>query len=292
MTRCTPPWPPSWTTSNSHRRHRASSRTPSLTITPPHVSGPAGTVLGTVQGRNQQRPPPPSERLGRHRHRHGRDNVLERGRHDAARGWNHARRRPARRSGCAPRVPPSRCSRPRRTATVPSGNVYLYNGNIVGVSDAQHLILAKTDTLAHHCQSRAEFLPPGSLVVRKTITGPAAGSQARVVIHVACDDGVAREDFIIRAGTRGTKSKTYAPIPAGTRCTVTETRNGSVFGTNVVVIHGAQEATIPSGGSDDGESQGFLLPRRLAAREEDDRRSGCGPCKGRSRSTPSAMASP
>ena len=32
-------------------------------------------------------------------------------------------------------------------ATVPHGNVYLYNSNIVGVSDAQHLILAKTGTL-------------------------------------------------------------------------------------------------------------------------------------------------
>ena len=37
------------------------------------------------------------------------------------------------------------------TATVPHGNVYLYDGNTGGVSDAQHLILAKTDTLKNHC---------------------------------------------------------------------------------------------------------------------------------------------
>ncbi len=74
-------------------------------------------------------------------------------------------------------------------ATVPSGNVYLYDGNS-GVSDAQHLILAKTGTLKTTVKAEAEFLPPGSLVVKKTITGPAAGSQAHVVIHVACDDGV------------------------------------------------------------------------------------------------------
>ena len=161
-------------------------------------------------------------------------------------------------------------------ATVPSGNVYLYDGNS-GVSDAQHLILAKTDTLKTTVSATAEFLPPGSLVVKKTITGPAAGSQGHVVIHVACDDGVARLTFIIPAGTpAGTKSKTYEPIPAGTRCTVTETNNGSVVGTDVVVIRGGQEATIPSGGTRDGQNQGHLLPRRLAAREEDDRRSGCG----------------
>ena len=99
----------------------------------------------------------------------------------------------------------------------------------------------------------AEFLPPGSLVVEKTITGPAAGSQAHVVIHVACDDGVARDDFIIPAGEpAGTKSKTYEPIPAGTKCTVTETSNGSTVGTDVVVIGAGQEATIPLRRTRDG----------------------------------------
>ncbi len=33
------------------------------------------------------------------------------------------------------------------TATVPSGNVYIYNGNITGVTDAQNLILAQTQTV-------------------------------------------------------------------------------------------------------------------------------------------------
>ncbi len=65
------------------------------------------------------------------------------------------------------------------TATVPHGNVYLYNSNIEGLSDAQHLILAKTDTLRTTVSGTAEFLAPGSLVVKKTIAGDAAGSQAR-----------------------------------------------------------------------------------------------------------------
>ena len=133
-------------------------------------------------------------------------------------------------------------------ATVPSGNVYLYDGNTVGVNDAQRLILAEEATLTTTVHATAEFLPFGSLVVKKTIAGPAAGSQGRVVISVACDDGVARRPFIIRAGTHaGTKSRTYRHIAAGTMCTVTETSNGSVAGTYVVVIGDGQRATIRSG---------------------------------------------
>ena len=45
-------------------------------------------------------------------------------------------------------------------ATVPSGNVYLYDGNTAGVVDAQKLILAQGD-LEDHGQSTAEFLPRG-----------------------------------------------------------------------------------------------------------------------------------
>jgi len=135
-------------------------------------------------------------------------------------------------------------------ATVPTGNVYLYDGNYPGTNHAQKLILAETATLRTTVDATAEFLPSGSLVVKKTITGPAAGSQARVVIHVACDDGVRRPDFIIPAGTpAGTKSKTYHLIPVGTVCTVTETSNGSVVGTDVVVTGDGQEVTIPSGAS-------------------------------------------
>jgi Domain of unknown function (DUF5979) len=99
-------------------------------------------------------------------------------------------------------------------------------------------------------QATAEFLPSGSLVVKKTITGPAAGSQARVVIHVACHDGVTRPDFIIPAGTpAGTESKTYHRIAVGTVCTVTETSNGSVVGTDGVVTGDGQQVAIPSGAS-------------------------------------------
>ena len=134
-------------------------------------------------------------------------------------------------------------------ATVPSGNVYLYDGNTSGVTDAQRLILAQNATLRTTVQATAEFLPSGELVVQKTIAGPGAGSQGQVVIHVDCDDGVSRRDFIIPAGTpAGTTSRTYRHIAAGTTCTVTETSNGSVVGTDVVVTGDGQEVTIPAGG--------------------------------------------
>ena len=119
-------------------------------------------------------------------------------------------------------------------------------------------------------------------MVKKTIAGPAAGSQGRVVIAVLCDDGVTRTpDFVIPAGTpAGTTSKTYDDIPVGTMCTVTETSNGSARGTDVVVNGDGQQVTIPSGESETVEITDTYHSSRLAAREEDDRRSGCGPAGG------------
>lgn len=135
------------------------------------------------------------------------------------------------------------------TATVPSGNVYLYDGN-AGVSDAQRLILAQKATLKTTVFATAEFLPFGSLIVKKRVTGPAAGSQGQVEIRVACDDDVTRPPFIINAGAPArTRLRIYRHIEAGTKCTVTETSNGSVTSTDVVVIGDGQVATIPSGRS-------------------------------------------
>ena len=138
----------------------------------------------------------------------------------------------------------------RSQATVPTGNVYLYAGNNPGVNEAQKLILAKSATLTTTVQATAQFLAPGSLVVTKTIAGPAAGSQSDVVIHVDCNDGVARTDFVIPAGAdAGDRSRTYGNIPARTACTVTETADGSNVSTSVVVAGNGQAVTIPTGGS-------------------------------------------
>jgi Domain of unknown function (DUF5979)/Thioester domain len=134
------------------------------------------------------------------------------------------------------------------TATVPSGNVYLYDGNTAGYTEAQKLILAQPATLTTTVQATAEFLPFGKLIVKKTIAGPAAGHQGRVVIHVGCDDNVTRRPFVIRArAPAGTRSRTYRHIVAGTTCTVVETSNGSTAATTVVVIGDGQKATITAG---------------------------------------------
>jgi Domain of unknown function (DUF5979)/Thioester domain len=134
------------------------------------------------------------------------------------------------------------------TATVPSGNVYLYDGNTAGVNDAQRLILAEEATLKTTVYATAEFLPFGSLVVKKTILGPAVGHQGLVIISVKCDDGVSRRPFVIRAGTHaGTRSRTYRHIEAGTICSVTETANGSTTSVRVIVIGDGKEASISAG---------------------------------------------
>ena len=220
---------------------------PSLTITPPSVSGPAGSAVGpfTVNTDTGRR---------RRSRASGQAIVIATGGSmfsDAA--------------GTVPigngdTVPSGRkiwmrskdgsstaVLQARATATVPSGNVYLYDGNSAGYKDAQRLILAENATLTTTVQASAQFLPPGALVVKKTIAGPAAGSQGPVVIHVSCTDGVDRSDLTIAAGApAGTTPKTYRDIPAGTICTVTETATGSVVGTKVVVTGDGQQVTIPS----------------------------------------------
>ena len=134
------------------------------------------------------------------------------------------------------------------TATVPSGNVYLYDGQN-GPSSAQRLILASTATLTTTVNATAEFQAPGSLVVSKTIAGPAAGQQGQITISVTCD-GTPQPDFVIPAGTAaGTVSQTYSNLPAGSQCTVTETQDGSSSTVSVAVTGDGQQVTIPAGGT-------------------------------------------
>ena len=135
------------------------------------------------------------------------------------------------------------------TATVPSGNVYLYDGQTAGYTHAQKLILAQNATLKTTVQATAQFLPPGSLVVKKTIAGPAAGSQGPVVIQTSCNGTALTPDVSIAAGApAGATPTTYRNIPAGAMCTVTETANGSTKAVDVVVQGDGQTVTIPSDG--------------------------------------------
>ena len=100
-------------------------------------------------------------------------------------------------------------------ATVPQNNVYLYDGTN-GVPDAQRLILAQDATLTTTVNAKALFTETGSLIVQKTITGPAAGRQGAVTINVRCGGVLVGDPFDIPAGSTGTTSKTYDNIPVGT----------------------------------------------------------------------------
>ncbi len=132
-------------------------------------------------------------------------------------------------------------------ATVPTGNVYLYDGNTPGKTKAQKLILAETGTLRTTVNAQAEFRAPGSLVVSKSIDGPAAGQQGAVTIEVSCD-GTALPDFVIPAGTTASPQlRTYSGVAAGSRCTVTETVDGRTAQVTVVVVGSGQEVTVPAG---------------------------------------------
>jgi hypothetical protein len=222
---------------------------PSLTLTPSHVSGPAGSVLG---------PFTLNTNAGVRRHR-GRPRAALDATVTATGADMFSDAAATMRIPDGATVPSGQKIWVRSTgpstaviqatakATVPSGNVYLYDGN-AGANDAQKLILAQTGTLTTTVQATAEFLAPGSLEVTKTIAGPAAGSQGRVVIDVACNDGVSRLPFVVRAGApAGHRSRIYHNIPVGTVCTLTETSNGSVVGVDVVVSGDGRQATIESG---------------------------------------------
>ena len=132
----------------------------------------------------------------------------------------------------------------RGTATVPTGNVYLYDHNTPGVNDAQRLILAQTGQVATTTQATAEFYDTGSLIVSKTIAGSAAGQQGPVTISVTCN-GTALDDFVIPAGTAGDQSRTYDDIETPATCEITETADGGTSAVTVVTVNGSQTVTLP-----------------------------------------------
>ena len=88
---------------------------------------------------------------------------------------------------------------------------------------------------------------PGALLVRKTITGSAAGQQGRIRITVVCG-GVARPAFVIPAGTAaGSLLRVYRNIPAGSSCTVSETADGTTSTVEVDVDDNEQTVTVRAG---------------------------------------------
>ena len=88
----------------------------------------------------------------------------------------------------------------------------------------------------------------GSLMVTKTIAGPAAGQQGRVAVRAVCNGSPLSPELTLPAGAAaGTYSRTYGAIPARTVCTVHEVANGSTATVAVTTIGAGQ--TVDCAGS-------------------------------------------
>ena len=133
----------------------------------------------------------------------------------------------------------------RAVVTVPTGNVYLYDGTNPDVATAQKLILAATRDLSSTATATAEFFAVGSLTVTKTILGEAAGSQEAVTINIDCGTGYQFTLEVPAASITGA-SQTFDGIPAGSTCTVTEPVTGGT--TTVLAVPSLpQPVTIAAG---------------------------------------------
>ncbi len=132
--------------------------------------------------------------------------------------------------------------RARAAVTVQRGQVYLYDGETPGLDDAQRLILADTAELDASAEASAAFFAVGGLTVDKTFAGEAAGQQGPIQLVVDCGEGyVFTED--IAAGTDTTQTFTYADIPVGSTCVVTEPTTGATTAV-AVTTDAPQQAVI------------------------------------------------
>jgi uncharacterized repeat protein (TIGR01451 family) len=102
---------------------------------------------------------------------------------------------------------------------------------------------------------------PGSLRVTKTIAGSAAGQQGEVVIHTVCNGTPLSPDLFIAAGRTTPQSHTYPGIPAGQRCTVTETQDGATDAVQVTTTGNGQTVRVPAGGTAHAELTDTYTPR-------------------------------
>ena len=87
----------------------------------------------------------------------------------------------------------------------------------------------------------------------KIIAGPAAGQHGRIAILVACGGPLHTYAFLIHAhADAGSVSRFFPGLPAGSRCTVTETADGHTSTVAVaatgkrkkVTIHANRTATV------------------------------------------------
>src|SRR5207253_2624734 len=90
---------------------------------------------------------------------------------------------------------------------------------------------------------------PGSLVVNKSIAGPAAGRQGGIAIAMSCG-GAALPELDVAAGApAGTVSHVYPGIAVGATCSIDEVVDGHTDSTAVAVTGSGQSVTVPAGGT-------------------------------------------
>ncbi len=93
--------------------------------------------------------------------------------------------------------------------------------------DGQQVTIPAGGTAAVDLTDTYTFLP-GSLVVKKSIEGPAAGEQGPVTITVTCDGTALEPVFSIPTNApAGIQTKQYDDIPAGSVCTLGEPDGGA-----------------------------------------------------------------
>ena len=90
-------------------------------------------------------------------------------------------------------------------------------------------------------------LRPGQLEVTKTIAGPLAGEQGKVIIHTVCNGAALTPDFVIPARTPASdQSHVYSGIPTPADCVATETTGGQTS-TVLVAVTGSPAYQHDSG---------------------------------------------
>ena len=135
----------------------------------------------------------------------------------------------------------------RAAVPVQRGQVYVYDGNTSGITDAQRLILAATAELDATAQANAEFFAVGSLEVTKTLAGGALGEQGPGQLAISCGDGY-QFTADIPAGATTTQTFTFDGIPVGNTCVVTEPETGATTAV-LVTTDAPQTIEMPDGGT-------------------------------------------
>jgi hypothetical protein len=135
------------------------------------------------------------------------------------------------------------------TCTVTETNDGSTSTVVVTVTGAKQSVLVPAGTVVPVEINDIYSDGPGSLIVTKTLTGPAAGQQGPVSILVDCGGS---EVFAldIPAGTAaGPVPQAFDTIPAGSTCSVQETVNGGTDAIAVDPVGSTQTVTIPAGGT-------------------------------------------